>query len=362
MVIIMKANIGRILRMLCMLMALCLLTGATVACASTSEVPDGYQYATCTGEYFRLFVPTQWTVNTESGVSSAFLALSTGNVTVTMTQVATETIEKTDETAEIPSLSDFVAAHLADIGEMKDFKQEKSFDSTLSGYVAKDITYTASVLGTSHRFRQILTRVEGRFYLFTYSTVAEQFDQWLNSVDEILENITFESYPYEGEDGRKIPDNVEAPEGMKLISDNEVAYRFFAPESWIRDVNNGQNLVYASEEDRSNVSVVAYDMEDYSTYTVETYWTECKNRYTATLEEFTILSETETTLDGGERQAMVYEYTYTLGGVQYQVRQTVCMVGMIYTMTYTALPENYDAHMEDVLAMEQALHFRGFGE
>ena len=95
---------------------------------------------------------------------------------------------------------------------------------------------------------------------------------------------------------------------------------------------------------------------------MDTYWTECKDKYAATLENFTVISESETTLDGGAKKAKVYEYSYTLGGLQYKARQTVCVVGMIYAMTYTALPDNYDLHLEDVLKMEQAIHFRSFGE
>lgn len=347
----------KFLRCACVLLAVMMLAGGLTSCASSSEVPDGYQYATCGGEYFRLFVPTQWTVNTESGVSSAFIT-SSGKIMVTMTEVAFIP----DETSEAAPLVQFVDAHLAELAKLKDYKHEKSFDVTLSGYRAKDVTYAATVAGDTFRFRQVLTRVEGRYYVFSYTAPTDRFDLWLDTVDEILENVTFESFPFEAEDDRRIPDDVAAPEGMKLVSDNEVAYRFYAPEAWIRDTRNGQNLVYFSEEDRSNVSMLAYDMEDFATYTVETYWKECQERYAATMENFTVLSETATTLDGGARQAMVYEYTYTLGGVQYQARQTVCMVGMIYTMTYTALPEHYDAHMDDVLKMEQAIHFRGFGE
>ncbi len=347
-------------RIICTLLAAVMMTCGLVSCASTSEVPDGYQYATCGGEYFRLFVPTQWTVNTESGVSSAY-ASNTDNM-VSMTEVAFTPAEDSEATP----LAQFVDSHLTELSAMKDYKQEKSFDSTLSGYRAKDITCVGTVSDKTLRFRQVLTRVgdgeKDRYYIFTYSAPTDSFDTLLDVVDEILENITFESFPFEGEDDRKIPSNVEAPEGMKLVSDNEVAYRFFAPESWIRDVNNGQNFVYVSETDRSNVSVMAYEPEDYTTYTVEKYWSECKAVYETSFENFTVISESETTLDGGTRQAKVFEYTYTLGGVTYHTRQTVCMAGMIYAMTYTALPENYDAHLEDVIKMEEALHFRGFME
>lgn len=358
---------NKLVRLLCALLAAVMMLGGLVSCASTSEVPDGYQYATCGGEYFRLFVPTQWTVNTDSGVSSAYL--SGGKIVVSMTEVSFDP----DETLEATALTQYVDSHKAELAKLKDYKQEKYFDSTLSGRRAVDMTYVATVLGEAVRFRQLLTRVEfrtedaaeERFFLFTYSAPAESFDGYLDIVDGILENITFESFPFEGEDDRKIPDDVSVPEGMKLVSDNEVAYRFFAPESWLRDVTNGQNFVYVSETDRSNVSMYAYDPGEDATYTVDTYWTACKDQYTATLENFTLLSETEITLNNGgkgEKTAKVCEYTYTLGGVEYRARQMICKVSIIYTMTYTALPELYEAHLEDVLAMEQALYFRTLGD
>ncbi len=346
-----------LVRLLCTLLTALLLGSMLPSCAATTEVPEGYQYATCGGEYFRLFVPTQWTVNTESGISGAFLT-SSAEIMVTMTQVDFTPDADSDATV----LAQFTEDHLASLAHLEDFKQEKSFDSTLSGYRAKDITYVATVSDKDLRFRQVLTVVKERCYLFTYTAPADLFDGNLSIVDGILEEITFESFPFEAEDTRKIPDDVTPPEGMKLVSDNEVAYRFYAPKDWIRDVSNGQNLVYVSETDRSNVSMMAYEPKDFTTYTVDTYWEECKEAYEAMFEQFEVISEKETTLDGGKRQAKVYEYTYTLGGVTYKTRQTVCMVSMIYTMTYTALPENFDAHMEDVLKMEEALHFRGFGE
>ena len=74
----------RMLRYAAAALAVLLLLAALPACSGESEVPKGYQYATCAGEYFRLFVPTQWTVNTGSGVSGAYITIDT---TVTMRQV-----------------------------------------------------------------------------------------------------------------------------------------------------------------------------------------------------------------------------------------------------------------------------------
>ena len=157
------------IRLLCALLALCLLGGCLVACGSQSEIPDGYQYATCKGEYFRLFVPTQWTVNTESGVSGAYYSLAEGTA-VSMAEVHFDQPSDGEGEDVTATLADFYAAHLADISKMSGYKPEKEFDATLGSYVAKDITYTAAKNGEAYRFRQVLTKVEGRFYLFTYSS------------------------------------------------------------------------------------------------------------------------------------------------------------------------------------------------
>ena len=346
---------NRSMRLLCTVLAILMLMGGLTACAGSSEVPEGFQRATCSGEYFRLYVPTQWTVNTESGISGAFIPSNPGMI-VTMTEVPFEVPEGQDP------LTAFVNAHVAEVSQLKGYERKKFFEkSNLVGFAAADMTYVITETGNPQYFRQVLTYVGKRFYIFTYSAPEAHFETLLDVVDSILEEIVFESYPYEGEHERKIPGNVEAPEGMKLVSDNEVAYRFFAPENWIRDEKNGQNVVYFSEEDRSNVSMLGYEPQDYSNYTVEQYWKDFEVQSSAMLDNFKLIKVTDTTLDGGEKPAKVYEYTYTLGGVTYKVRQTICMVGMIYTFTYTALPENYDAHMEDVLAMEQALYFRKFG-
>ncbi len=347
-------------RLLCTLLALCLLGGTLVACSKDSEVPEGFQYATCKGEYFRLYIPTQWTANTESGVSGGSYSLLEGTA-VSMTEVPFDkpSVEGDDTTA---SLTDFVTAHVAEISTLKNYAPEKGFtngsepNATLGAYKAKDITYAATVGEDTYRYRQVLTKVEGRFYLFTYSSKADSFDKWLDTVDEILENITFAAYPYEGSaDEKKLPD-VEPPAGMKLVTGNDVAYRFFAPEAWVVSDADAAALVYASETDRSNVSVIGYAAPD--GYSVANYWEDTEKYYKDALADYTPTAEpVESKL--GDKKATVYEYTYSLGGVTYKCRQVICVYSyMIVVMTYTALPENYDAHMAEVEQMQGALTFR----
>ncbi len=345
-----------IVRLLCALMALCLLSGSLVACSQKSEIPDGYQYATCKGEYFRLFVPTQWTVNTNSGVSGAYYSLAEGTA-VSLAEVHFDKPAngEADTTA---TLEDFFASHVADISNMSGYKAEKEFDATLGSYKAKDITYTAVKSGEAYRFRQVLTKVEGRFYLFTYSAKADVFDRWLDTVDGILENVMFYAYPFEGsEDEKKIPKVENVPDGMKLVTGNDVAYRFFAPESWVVGEAEAAALVYASETDRSNVTVVGYVPET-DGYSVADYWANTEKHYKDALADYTPVSQPAEAKMGG-KNATVYEYTYSLGGVTYKCRQAVCVYSyMIVVMTYTALPENYDAHMAEVEQMQEKLAFR----
>ena len=358
-------------RALCALLAICLVAGGLVSCAGQgSEIPDGYQYATCNGEYFRLFLPTQWTVNTESGVSGGYTS-AFGDMAVSMTEVPFEVSDTSDATVAAATLTDFYDAHMAEIAKLRDYKLESTADTTMSASdggkraAAKDITYTASVAGVVYRYRQVLCKVEGRFYVFTCSYNAKYFDALSESqqleitgiVEEIRGNIVFHSRPYDGGKADKKLPKVDAPDGMRLVTDNDVAYRFFAPDDWIAVEGSAAAQVYASETDRSNVSVIGY-VPDREGYSVKDYWEETLLHYQSALTDFKLVSETEGQTMGG-RAATVYEYTYSLGGVSYHARQVVCVYSyMVVSMTYTALPENYDAHLADAEAMQAALTFR----
>ncbi len=410
----MKSTCISAIRFLCLALSICLVAGGLVSCGGESEIPEGYQYATCNGEYFRLFLPTAWTVSTESGVSGGYTYVY-GEVAVSMVEVpfvfsdrveetpvdtasvdtaaealsesvieseaettadtvvnpvdtAAETAASTDN---IPTLQDFYVAHMAEISRLPGYTYKRTVDTTMNGTdngkraPAKDVTYSAIVGGITYDYRQVLSRVEKRFYLFTCSYNAEAYkalpeEQQLKLdgiIEEIRGNILFSGKPFTGsEDDRKIPD-VDTPDGMKLVSDNDVPYRFFAPESWQTVPGSAAAQVYASETDRSNVSVIGF-VPDTEGVSVADFWEKTHERYQTTLENFQLISVTEGQTMGG-LNATVYEYTYTIGGVDYHTRQAICVYSyMIVSMTYTALPENYEAHLPEAEAMQAALTFR----
>ena len=72
---------------------------------------------------------------------------------------------------------------------------------------------------------------------------------------------------------------------------------------------------------------------------------------------YTRLSEKEVTLGGGK--ALQYEYEYTIGGVTYRYLQVIVgYKSMIYNLTYTSLPQNFEANRADVEAIIAAFTFR----
>ena len=357
----------RVFRYLATMLAVLLLLVSLPACSGQSEVPDGYQYATCAGEYFRLFVPTQWTVNTGSGVSGAFITIDT---TVTMRQVIVTTAEAdgvTDAETE-DTLDAFLQQYLQEARSLHDYAEvDAPLATTVDGYRAVLLRYTARVAGTMYTFRQVLCKVEGRYYVYSYSAPSDKFDTYADIAEEIQEEIRFYHTPYEGSnETRKIPEDQNAPDGMRLVSTDEVAFRFYVPLTWETDMESSANLVYVNEADgsRSNVSMIGY-MPDDEGFSVSDYWEMCRVQYEDVLPSFTLLSADEEGKPGGEegkignRQARQYTYTYTLGGNVYKVRQAVCTYStMVYTVTYTALEANFDRHLADVDAMQAAVVFR----
>ena len=73
--------------------------------------------------------------------------------------------------------------------------------------------------------------------------------------------------------------------------------------------------------------------------------------------QYTRISEKEITFGGG--RALQYEYEYTVGGVTYRYLQVVVgYKSMIYNLTYTSLPQNFEANRADVEAIIAAFTFR----
>lgn len=181
------------------------------------------------------------------------------------------------------------------------------------------------------------------------------------------------------------------PAGFKRISEDEATYRLFVPDSWVSDLSTGITTAYVSESDRSNISFMAFELDDSIFHvevggaeattdavttdvvttdavttdattteapagdgevpkisTVEEYWDYYEAEFLKTFADMTYSVEGDDLLLSGQK-AKKYVYTTTVTGQSYEFMQVVTIkAGTVYIFTYTALEEQFDAHLDDV--------------
>jgi hypothetical protein len=330
---------------------------------SKSDVPEGYQLANCEGDTFRLYVPTQgWILNTASGISGAYFSV-TENIWINAYEV-----DDADEMSIEEYWSYCDAKYTESFDEYS--SEPKSEKCVLGGRPAQKNIYSAKItladgenVRTSvQKYMQITAQNEGRTYLLVYSAPEEHFDTYRevfegNADDAgVISHFTFAS-PYKSEDEKKYSEKADVPDGMKLISTDEVGYRFFAPEGWT--VNQRTDFPAAYLPDGANVSLQVYMLNlenDDSLNTPEKYFESCKVRYEDIFDSFTINDEKDIKMAGaGAKQ---YIYTVVSGGVEYRQLQAIVFRGAYYVFTYTSEADAFDAHLDDVQAMIENFKMR----
>lgn len=375
------------LRLLACLVCLAAMLGL-VSCGKNQEegVPEGMISATCTGAYYRLYVPNYWTANTSYGVSGAYRALG---------QQSTVSVGAYPVTAELEAQMragistnggnpdgsgdriNWYAEHYCQasvkeraLNEKIELVAEECIASELGGANAYQFRYSALINGQTFQFLQLVAERGSVFYVFTYTATEEMYDLYVADVRTMLEYFEYSETPYEPLDYAKEPDaEAVPPEGMKTVSGKDVAYRFYVPTDWKVDPDHA---IYAAfvEADRTSVSVVPY-MPAVESMRVSEYFTMCRDLMANTAGEggFEMLSDINAPekVDLGGREASVYEYRLRIGGETYRYRQYIAAYrSMIYSVTYTAteeIPEGasvspFDAHLEELAKIVEAFQFR----
>ncbi|MBO4931564.1 MAG: hypothetical protein J6I42_05215 [Clostridia bacterium] len=139
------------------------------------------------------------------------------------------------------------------------------------------------------------------------------------------------------------------PAGMVSATDNKADFCLYVPDEWQIDYTTAAAGAYYSASDPSSVSVLAWDL-DYTDTTVEEWWETNVNEVGIVFDDINVESEENITLS--DVYGKKYVYTASLGDFQYKIMQAACIKGSsVYLFTYTAVPENYDLHTEDVAAM-----------
>ena len=144
-------------------------------------------------------------------------------------------------------------------------------------------------------------------------------------------------------------DQYAPPTGMISATDEKADFCLFVPDEWQIDYTTAAAGAYYSASDPSSVSVLAWDLE-YTDTTVDEWWQTNVNEVGIVFDDINVESEENITMS--EVYGKKYVYTASLGDFQYKIMQAACIKGSsVYLFTYTAVPENYDLHTEDVAAM-----------
>ena len=350
----------KIKRFLAAILLCIMLISCFSGCAEESDTPDGYQLVVRDGDKFRLYVPTQgWSPNVSGGVTGAFFSLE---------QNASVSVYVADDAGELTVDEYWEKCNASLEKELKDYScADKSENVVLGGQPAKKYLYSAKLTVVDgekteekvYKFLTLLCRYEGEMYMLVYSAPEEYYDSHSEEVEGNADGAGIIPYfrfdkPYSAE-GREYPDDVETPDGMKLISTDELPYRFFIPDSW--KVNNGADFSAAKAPDgSSNVSLQMY-MTENDQETVDEYFGKLEKRYKDTFDTYNLESAEDVKMDGSD--AKKYIYKITVGGVEYKQMQAIVVRGAVfYTLTYTALPENFDNYTDDVNKMIESFDIR----
>ena len=320
---------------------------ALVSCATdTEEIPDGMKPAYLTGEPFRLYIPEGWADNTRSGISGGYATRYVG-VSVSA-RYDTSISAETDITTYLEACSESYALTLTEYAKID------ITDALLGGKDARRLTYTAKDDdGVPMTCTQISAKDANGIMVSFYTYCPTEFvDAVSEELDSIRANFVItDSAPTVPNDA--VTDK-KTPAGMKIASDKNAAYKLYVPMSWICEAENGRSEAHVAE-DGSNILVTLYRPD--VSMRVEDYFNLCADEYQKGLVGYEFIGSADRTV--ASRSAKSYTYSAQYGNAKYRIMQTVFCDGQImYSITYTALDENFDAHMADVEQILNSFTFR----
>ncbi|MBQ3063888.1 MAG: hypothetical protein IJC99_03695 [Clostridia bacterium] len=142
----------------------------------------------------------------------------------------------------------------------------------------------------------------------------------------------------------------QTPDGMKDVAIEGADYHLYVPEAWIPTNTAGLSGAHAGGGDKPfspNVIVTVYYPDGVTT--LAAYFKDVvKPELDLTFAEL-VPVENEKAVTMGGKDALLYTYTYTLGGTAYKQMQVIVGNGScIYTLAYTATANLYDTYIEEV--------------
>lgn len=147
------------------------------------NTPEGFEIASADHIEYRLYVPTAWICNAESGISEAYYPESgKSNVTVT-SYTPSESISVQDYFARCEE------EYRASLPSYE--RLAGPAERTVSGRTAYTYVYRSVTDGVEFRIMQTLFAYNEMIYSFTYTALAENYDMHMGDVEAMLNAFTF---------------------------------------------------------------------------------------------------------------------------------------------------------------------------
>ncbi len=325
------------------LLLVLLLCISVVGCSNDSA-PDGMYLVSHSDEPFKLYVPDSWTSNSSSGISGAFISGS-ANIAVSARYFTPENPETT--------LDEYNASYIESCASgLEQFTLIENPSALVGGADAKQLIYTVMSEEISFKFSVYIVKYNGDFVTLSMHCPTDMYDEYSSQFSNIADAFVL------CQKGDVVNDSVtdsKTPEGMKIASSDIVEYRLYVPTAWICNSQSGKSEAYFPESGKPNITVTSYSPNE--KMTAEEYFEMCEKEYKESLDGYELISVADRTV--GERAAKCYTYSVNAGGARVRIMQTVMEYsGLVYSVTYTALDERFDNHVEEVNSILDAFRFR----
>jgi len=151
-------------------------------CVTDKKTPAGMKIAS--GDYvqYRLYVPTSWVCDSESGVSEAYYPTS-GKPNVTVTAYAPE--------GDMNAEQYFATCETEYKQKISGYELVSTADRTVADRAAKCYTYRAKYGEAEFTVMQTVLEYNDMIYSITYTALTGSFDTYLGDVNTMLDSFIF---------------------------------------------------------------------------------------------------------------------------------------------------------------------------
>ena len=314
-----------------------------VSCKDRQGAPVGMKLASDRSKVdYSLYVPEEWLVDEASDFTRTHSVADVTSVSVYTFPVTEDAdIASWWTSTYEPSIKGSLDKYALIEGEVKG-----AVDGVASlSYIITSLT-TDSVGEIAYKHKLTVVKNNSKMYVIWYcSAIGENtnyYDANIETLDEILDAFAFSALEAPAE-SEQIKNDKNTPEGMKLASNKKIVlYSLYVPNEWIIAQSDAMTLAYVSEQNKSSVSVMQWNLTE-QTKTIDLWWQDYhKKELQNSFDTFTVLEEgIEGRVDGIDSKS--YTYTVTISGTTYKYYATAVIdQGSLHLITYTSTEALYD--------------------